>query len=115
LWNHFDSLKADVAHEEELEDELEEWAQFSDGELANAMVNMFEADDASELDWLPERLKNKKIRERKRRKASMHHPSHSHILSLMRETQDVQKRSGSHVQIRAHTGGTHKLCKVNAG
>jgi hypothetical protein len=69
LLNHFDSLKANVAHEEELEDEeLEEWKQFSNEELVNAIINMFEADDASELDWLPERLKNKNKKDKRRKR-----------------------------------------------
>jgi hypothetical protein len=73
---HFDSLKTNLANEEaypddgeELEDEeLEEWEGFSRGDLAEAMVDMFEADDSSDLDWLPEKLKNKREKRKKEKK-----------------------------------------------
>jgi len=65
---HFDSLKMNFENGEaypddgeDLEDEeLVEWDGFSRGDLAEAMVDMFEADDPSDLDWLPEKLKNKR-------------------------------------------------------
>jgi len=41
--------------EEEEEEELEEWEGFGKEDLAEAMVGMFEVDDPSDLDWLPER------------------------------------------------------------
>jgi len=73
---HFDSLKTNLANEEaypddgeELEDEeLEEWEGFSRGDLAETMVDMFEADDSSDLDWLPEKLKNKREKRKKEKK-----------------------------------------------
>ena len=73
---HFDSLKTNLAYEEahlddgkELEDEeLEEWEGFSRGDLAEAMVDMFEADDPSDLDWLPDKLKNKRDKRKKEKK-----------------------------------------------
>ena len=66
---HFDSLKTNLAHaetcpdeeEEEENEELEEWKGFSNEDLAEAMVDLFEVDDTSDLDWLPERLKNRRI------------------------------------------------------
>jgi hypothetical protein len=74
---HFDSLKANLANEEaypdveeELEDEeLEEWEVFSRRDLAEAMVDMFEGDEgSSDLDWLPEKLKNKKEKRKKEKR-----------------------------------------------
>ena len=73
---HFDSLKTNLANEkaypddgEELEDEeLEEWEGFSRGHLAEAMVDMFEADNSPDLDWLPEKLKNKREKRKKEKK-----------------------------------------------
>ena len=73
---HFDSLKTNLANEEaypddveELEDEeLEEWEGFSREDLAEAMVDMFEADDTFDLDWLPEKLKNKREKRKKGKK-----------------------------------------------
>jgi len=70
---HFDSLKTNLANEEahpddgeELEDEeLEEWEGFSKGDLAEAMVDLFQADDPSDLDWLPEKLKNNREKRKK--------------------------------------------------
>ena len=73
---HFDSLKMNLPKEEahlddgkELEDEeLEEWEGFSKGDLAEAMVDMFEADNSSDLDWLHEKLKNKREKRKKEKK-----------------------------------------------
>ena len=73
---HFDSLKTNLANEEaypddaeELEDEeLEEWEGFGRGDLAKAMVGMIEADETSDLDWLPEKLKNKREKRNKEKK-----------------------------------------------
>src|SRR5271168_2468910 len=46
---------------EELEDEeLDEWEGFSNVYIAEAMVDIFQADDPSDLDWLTEKLKNKR-------------------------------------------------------
>lgn len=76
LMIHFDSLKTNLANEEaypddaeELEDEeLEEWEGFGRGDLAKAMVGMIEADETSDLDWLPEKLKNKREKRNKEKK-----------------------------------------------
>src|ERR1700722_4996008 len=65
---HFDSLKTNLQYEDEclddaeqLEDEeLEEWEGFSSEDLANAMFEMLEADDPSDLDWLPEKRKTQR-------------------------------------------------------
>ena len=74
---HFDSLKTNLANEEAypddeevLEDEeLEEWEVFHRRDLAEAMVDMFEADEgSSDLDWLPEKLKNKKEKRKKEKR-----------------------------------------------
>ena len=65
---HFDSLKTNLANEEAHPDdgeELEEWEGFSKGELAEAMVDLFQADDPSDLNWLPEKLKNKREKRKK--------------------------------------------------
>jgi len=85
---HFDSLKTNLAHEEacpdegeEEEEELEEWEGFGKEDLAEAMVGMFEVDDPSDLDWLPERLKNKRNK-RKKEKKGMYSQSFS-LISLL--------------------------------
>ena len=73
---HFDSLKTNLAHaetcpdeeEEKENEELEEWQGFSNEDLAEAMVGLFEVDDTSDLDWLPERLKNRRIARKKEKK-----------------------------------------------
>ena len=50
---------------EQLEDEeLEEWNGFRSEDLADAMFEMLEADDSSNLDWLPEKKKNTKREEK---------------------------------------------------
>src|ERR1700733_7353817 len=59
---HFDYLKTNLANvedyseEEEAEEEVEEWEGFGKEDLAEAMVDMFEMDNRTDLDWLPERL-----------------------------------------------------------
>src|SRR5882672_592112 len=120
---HFDSLKTNLAHEEdfpddgeELEDELEEWEGFGKEDLAEAMVDMFEADDPLDLDWLPEKLKNKKIRERNRRKASTHcHFRIFHYLSCnQRDPRPTRRDQMSCPNQSTHGGGMHKLCMVKA-
>ena len=86
---HFDSLKTNLAHEEAFPDEgeeeeneeLEEWEGFGKEDLAEAMVGMFEVDDPPELDWLPERLKNKRNK-RKKEKKGMYSQSFS-LISLL--------------------------------
>jgi hypothetical protein len=64
---HFDSLKTHFEHEEaspevgeEEEDEVEEWKGFSREDLADGMVDMFEVDDPSDLDWLPQKLQTRR-------------------------------------------------------
>jgi hypothetical protein len=88
---HFDSLKTNLAHEEacpdegeeEEDEELEEWEGFGNEDLAEAMVGMFEVDDPSDLDWLPERLKNlNKRNQRKTEKKGMYSQSFS-LISLL--------------------------------
>ena len=71
---HFNSLKMNLAYEEEHPDyieqnedeELVEWEEFDREDLAEVMVDMFDDDDPGDLDWLPTSLKA--IRDKKRRK-----------------------------------------------
>src|ERR1700691_5032331 len=72
---HFDSLKTNLAYEEEHPDymeldedeELVEWEGFGREDLAEVMVDMFDAnDDPGDLDWLPTNLRA--MRNKKRRK-----------------------------------------------
>ena len=83
---HFDSLKTNLANaedyleEEEKDEEVEEWEGFGREDLAEAMVGMFEMDDPSDLDWLPEGLKNKRDK-RKKEKKGMYSPTYS-VVSL---------------------------------
>jgi hypothetical protein len=73
---HFDSLKTNLAHAEACQDEgedddneeLEEWEGFGKEDLAEAMIGMLEFDDPSDLDWLPERLKNKRNKRKQEKK-----------------------------------------------
>jgi hypothetical protein len=71
LLNHFDSLKADFEqedHDEEYwsdddgEDDgdimMDEWCKDSE-DLTESMVMMMREDDLNDLDWMPEKLKNK--------------------------------------------------------
>jgi len=91
---HMDSLKTNLAHEEacpdngeELEDEeLEEWEGFGKEDLVEAMVDMFEADDPSDLDWLPEKLKNKRDK-RKKEKKGKYSMSFLHISLLIMQSE----------------------------
>jgi len=61
---HFDSLKTNLAYEEEHPDymeegedeELVEWEGFGREDLAEVMVNMLD-DDPRDLDWLPTNLR----------------------------------------------------------
>jgi hypothetical protein len=71
---HFDSLKTNLAYEEEHPDymeldedeELVEWEGFGREDLAEVMVDMFDAnDDLGDLDWLPTNLRA--MRDKKRR------------------------------------------------
>jgi len=77
---HFDSLKTNLANAEAYSDsdgeeevEVEEWEGFSEEDLAEAMIDMFEAEDPSDLDWLPERLKNKRDKRREEKKGMSLH------------------------------------------
>lgn len=71
---HFDSLKTNLAYEEEHPDymeededeELVEWEGFGREDLAEVMVDMFDDDDPGDLDWLPTNLKA--VREKRRKK-----------------------------------------------
>jgi hypothetical protein len=86
---HFDSLKTNIAHVEACQDkgedddneELEEWEGFGKEDLAEAMIGMLKVDDPSDLDWLPERLKNKRNK-RKQEKKGMDSQSFS-LISLL--------------------------------
>jgi hypothetical protein len=75
---HFDSLKTHLANaeahsDEEKDEEVEEWEGFSNEDLAEAMVGMFEVDDPRDLDWLPERLKNKRDKRKSEKKGVYSH------------------------------------------
>ena len=82
---HFDSLKTNLQYEheclddaEQLEDEeLEEWEGFSSEDLADAMFEMLEADDPSDLDWLPEKRKTQREKRIKSQKGE-YSPIQSH-------------------------------------
>jgi hypothetical protein len=71
---HFDSLKTNLAYEEEHPDDMEldeneelvEWEGFGREDLAEVMVDMFDDDDPGDLDWLPTNLRA--MRDKKRRK-----------------------------------------------
>ena len=73
---HFDSLKTYLAHAEAFQDEgedddneeLEEWEGFGKEDLAEAMIGMLKVDDPSDLDWLHERLKNKRNKGKQEKK-----------------------------------------------
>jgi hypothetical protein len=76
--NHFDSLKADFQQENVEDwsdeggeddvgdtDELMEWCK---EDLTEAMVNMMLEDDLNDLDWMPEKLKNKAAKRKEKAK-----------------------------------------------
>ena len=80
ILNHFDSLKADFRQgnvedwsddSEEGEDgDMDELMELCREDLTETMVNMMLEDDLNDLDWMPERLKNKAA---KRKKAKGEH------------------------------------------
>lgn len=87
---HFDSLKTNLQYEDEclddaeqLEDEeLEEWEGFSSEDLADAMFEMFEADDPSDLGWLPEQRKTQREKRKKSQKGK-YSPVQSHFTWIL--------------------------------
>ena len=54
--------------EDDDNEELEEWEGCGKEDLAEAMIGMLEVDDPSDLDWLPERLKNKRNKGKQEKK-----------------------------------------------
>ena len=62
-----DGEESDLEEDDE-DEELEEWEGFEKEDLAEAMIGMFEVDDPADLDWLPERLKNKRNKRKKEKK-----------------------------------------------
>ena len=87
---HFDSLKTNLQYEDEcpenaeqLEDkELEEWDGFRSDDLADAMFEMLEADDPSDLDWLPEKRKTQREKRKKNQKGQ-YTPIQSHFIRIL--------------------------------
>jgi hypothetical protein len=87
----FDSLKTNLAYEEEHPDyieeeedeELLEWEGFGREDLVEVMVDMFEAidDDPGDLNWLPTNLKV--MRERKRKQRQKGKPKGRYSLTFM--------------------------------
>jgi len=87
---HFDSLKTNLAYEEEHPDymeldedeELVEWEGFGREDLAEVMVDMFDAnDDLGDLDWLPTNLRA--MRDKKRRQKQEGKPKGRCSLTFM--------------------------------
>jgi hypothetical protein len=76
--NYFDSLKADFRQEnvedwsdEEGEDgdmDSDELMELCREDLTETMVNMMLEDDLNDLDWMPERLKNKAAKQKEKAK-----------------------------------------------
>jgi hypothetical protein len=75
LLNHFDSLKADFQQEnvedwsddsEEGEDVggMDELMELCKEDLTETMVNMMMEEDPNDLDWMPEKLKNKAAKQK---------------------------------------------------
>ena len=85
---HFDSLKTNLAYEEEHPDyveldedeELVEWEGFGREDLAEVM-DMFDDDDPGDLDWLPTNLRA--MRDEKRREKQKGKPKGRHSLPFM--------------------------------
>jgi hypothetical protein len=114
---HFDSLKTNLENEEaypddeeELEDEeLEEWEGFSRGDLAEAMVDMLEAEDTFDLDWLPEKLKNRREKRKKDKKGTHWYNFRIfHLSCNQRDPRHTKKDRMSCPNQSAHRGGTQK-------
>ena len=86
---HFDSLKTNLAYEEEHPDymkededeELVEWEGFGREDLAEVMVDMFDDDDPGDLGWLPTNLRA--LRDEKRRKKQKGKPKGRYSLTFM--------------------------------
>jgi hypothetical protein len=79
LLNHFDSLKADFQQEnvedwsddsEEGEDVggMNELMELCKEDLTETMVNMMMEEDPNDLDWMPEKLKNKAAKRKEKAK-----------------------------------------------
>jgi len=81
FFNHFDSLKADFKQED-----VEDWSDDDDDEaggdmdelmelcredLTEIMVNMMLEDDPNDLDWMPEKLKNKAAKRKEKAKGEL--------------------------------------------
>jgi hypothetical protein len=75
--NHFDSLKADFQQED-----VEDWSEEEDGDmdelmelcqedLTGIMVNMMLEDNPNDLDWMPEKLKNKAAKRKEKAKGEL--------------------------------------------
>ena len=78
---------AEAHSDEEEDEEVEEWEGFSNKDLAEAMVGMFEVDDPRELDWLPERLKNKRDKRNNEKKGVYSH-TFSEYFTIQKSTQN---------------------------
>jgi hypothetical protein len=73
--NHFDSLKADFEQEdiedwsdEENDGEMDELTEWCKEDLLETMVNMMLEDDPNDLDWIPEKLRNKFAKQKEKAK-----------------------------------------------
>jgi hypothetical protein len=67
---HFDSMKTNLAYEEEHPDDIEEdeelveWEGFGRKDLAEVMVEMFNDSNPGDLDWLPTNLRAERDKKR---------------------------------------------------
>ena len=79
--NHFDSLKADFRQEdvedwsdeddEEAGGDMDELMELCREDLTEIMVNMMLEDDPNDLDWMPEKLKNKAAKRKEKAKGEL--------------------------------------------
>ena len=79
--NHFDSLKADFQQEdvedwsdeddEEAGGDMDELMELCREDLTEIMVNMMLEDDPNDLDWMPEKLKNKAAKRKEKAKGEL--------------------------------------------
>ena len=79
--NHFDSLKADFRQvdvedwsdedDEEAGGDMDELMELCQEDLTEIMVNMMLQDDPSDLDWMPEKLKNKAAKRKEKAKGEL--------------------------------------------
>jgi len=79
--NHFDSLKADFQQEdvedwsdeddEEAGGDMDELMELCQEDLTEIMVNMMLEDDPNDLDWMPEKLKNKAAKRKEKAKGEL--------------------------------------------